>query len=284
MTADTVARAFIFHWVARFGVPATVTTDRGTQFESALFASVTRLLGTHCIRTTAYHPISNGIVERFHRHLKTSLTATTSHSWVEALPFVLLGVRTALKADIGCCSAELVYGTTLRLPGEFFTTSKDENVYGNADYAVRLRDIMSKLRAVPPRPPAARPVYVDRELSSCSHVFVRHDAVQPPLRPPHDGPFKVLRRADKHIYNRQRWSSRGGFPRPRKINTRGLRQRSTCTTSSSIFAGTPGRPRSAAPISPQTVYAEWTVYETPGAHELMNRSGSSECGRCARTH
>ncbi|XP_075722261.1 uncharacterized protein LOC142765353 [Rhipicephalus microplus] len=32
MTADTVARAFIFHWVARFGVPATVTTDRGTQF------------------------------------------------------------------------------------------------------------------------------------------------------------------------------------------------------------------------------------------------------------
>nr|XP_037280433.1 protein NYNRIN-like [Rhipicephalus microplus] len=138
MTAGIVARAFIFHWVARFGVPATVTTDRGAQFESALFASVTRLLGTHRIRTTAYHPIINGIVERFHRHLKTSLTATMSHSWVEALPFVLLGVRTALKADIGCCSAELVYGTTLRLPGEFFTTSKDENVYANADYAVRL--------------------------------------------------------------------------------------------------------------------------------------------------
>ncbi|XP_075741287.1 uncharacterized protein LOC142790172 [Rhipicephalus microplus] len=199
MTADTVARAFIFHWVARFGVPVTVTTDRGTQFESALFASVTQLLGTHRIRTTAYHPISNGIVKRFHRQLKTSLTATASHSWVEALPFVLLGVRTALKADIGCCSAELVYRTTLRLQGEFFTTSKDENVYANADYAVRLRDIMSKLRAVPPRPAAARPVYVDRELSSCSHVFVRHDAVQPPLRPPYDGPFKVLRRADKHI-------------------------------------------------------------------------------------
>lgn len=72
-------------------------------------------------------------------------------------------------------------------------------MYANADYAVRLRDIMSKLRAVPPHPPAAQPVYVDRELSSCSHVFVRHDAVQPPLRPPYDGPFKVLRRADKHI-------------------------------------------------------------------------------------
>lgn len=199
MTADTVARAFIYHWVARFGVPATVTTDRGTQFESALFAGVTRLLGTSRIRTTAYHPISNGMVERFQRQLKTSLTATASHNWVEALPFVLLGVRTALKADIGFCSAELVYGTTLHLPGEFFDASKDENVYANTDYAVRLRDIMNKLRALPPRPPAARPVHVHRELSSCSDVFVRHDAVQRPLRPPYDGPFKVLQRGDKHI-------------------------------------------------------------------------------------
>lgn len=199
MTADTVARAFIYHWVARFGVPSTVTSDRGTQFESVLFASITRLLGTSRIRTTAYHPISNGMVERFHRQLKTSLTATESHGWVEALPFVLLGIRTALKADIGCCSAELVYGTTLRLPGEFVADSKDTNLQANTDYSLRLRDIMSKLRAVPPRPPTARPVHVHSDLSSCSHVFVRHDAIQRPLRPPYDGPFKVVKRGDKHI-------------------------------------------------------------------------------------
>ncbi|XP_077528301.1 uncharacterized protein LOC144180114 [Haemaphysalis longicornis] len=111
--------------------------------------------------------------------------------------------RTSVAAFLTCCTAWRIPGFEPRngyaQRGEFFATSKDENVYANADYAVRLRDIMSKLRAVPPRPPAARPVYVDRELSSCSHVFVRHDAVQRPLRPPYDGPFKVLRRADKHI-------------------------------------------------------------------------------------
>ena len=45
-SAVTVARAFIQIWVSRFGVPATITTDRGGQFESNLWEAVTQLLGT----------------------------------------------------------------------------------------------------------------------------------------------------------------------------------------------------------------------------------------------
>ena len=74
------------------------------------------------IRTTTYHPSSNGLVERFHRQLKAGLKSSLDPThWTEALPMVLLGIRTSLKHDIGCCAAELVYGTTLRLPGEFFS-------------------------------------------------------------------------------------------------------------------------------------------------------------------
>ena len=39
--------------------------------------------------------------------------------WTKALPLIMLGIRTALKEDLQCSTAELVYGTTLRLPGEF---------------------------------------------------------------------------------------------------------------------------------------------------------------------
>ncbi|VDO96753.1 unnamed protein product [Schistosoma margrebowiei] len=79
------------------------------------------------IRTTAYHPASNGLVERFHRQLKSALRAHENDNWYETLPLVLLGIRTNLKADIKFSATELVYGTTLRLPGEFSTpqSSKD---------------------------------------------------------------------------------------------------------------------------------------------------------------
>ena len=118
ITAETVARAFTSGWVARFGIPSTVSTDRGRQFESTLWMQLMYLLGCKRIRTTSYHPIANGIIERFHRQLKASLKAQRSpNHWVESLPLVLLGIN-----DMQCSAAELVYGTTLRLPVNFSVT------------------------------------------------------------------------------------------------------------------------------------------------------------------
>ncbi len=73
--AETVAKAFTERWIAVFGIPSTITTDRGAQFETALFTKLANVLGTNRIRTTAYHPQANGLVERFHRQLKAALTA-----------------------------------------------------------------------------------------------------------------------------------------------------------------------------------------------------------------
>jgi IS30 family transposase len=70
--AATCARALIGHWVARFGVPSHITSDRGPQFTSELWTAMSRLFGSQLHRTTAYHPQANGLVERFHRHLKAA--------------------------------------------------------------------------------------------------------------------------------------------------------------------------------------------------------------------
>ena len=113
-TAPTVAQAFVTRWISGFGVPSTITTDRGAQFESSLWQELMKLFDSKRIRTTAYHPSSNGLVELFHCQLKTTLKATPEPThWVSALPLVLLGIRADLKQDIGCSTAELVYGTTL---------------------------------------------------------------------------------------------------------------------------------------------------------------------------
>ncbi len=131
ITAETVAKALIQVWVSRFGIPSTVTTDRRRQFESNLWKAFTQLLGTKHLHTTAYHPIANGLVECFHRQLKAALKAYPHPDrWTDALPLILLGIRTTLKEDISCTAAELVYGTNLRLPGvnQWFVIREDVEV------------------------------------------------------------------------------------------------------------------------------------------------------------
>ena len=200
ITAISTARALVSGWIARFGVPAFITTDRGSQFESSLVKELSHILGYERIRTTAYHPCANGLVERFHRQLKASLKACRNPSgWVDALPLVLLGLRTALKQDLGCSTAELVYGTTLRVPGELFTSGPDSSTPDPASYAGQLRSTMQALKAVLPRTSSQRDPFIPADLMTCPFVFVRHDAVWAPLQAPYDGPFKVLARADKYF-------------------------------------------------------------------------------------
>ena len=148
------------------------------------------LLGTTRLRTTAYHPFANGIIERFHRQLKAALKGYPNPThWVDSLPMVLLGIRTALKTDLGCSAAELVYGTTLRIPGEFFVS--DQPTQSNqAEFILQLKTAMSNLKAVPTHVDSThRKVHVSHHLSTCTHVFVRHDAVRNPLQVPYDGPY-----------------------------------------------------------------------------------------------
>ena len=66
------------------------------------------MIGAKAANTTAYHPQANAIVEHFHRQLKASFKAKLNTSnWLNKLPLILLGIRTALKEDMGCSAAEM---------------------------------------------------------------------------------------------------------------------------------------------------------------------------------
>jgi transposase InsO family protein len=93
MSATASAKALTFTWISRFGVPKTITSDRGPQFTSNLWFKLCKMLHISYKQTTAFHPESNGAVERLHRHLKDALRASAAAAtWSEELPFVLLGL------------------------------------------------------------------------------------------------------------------------------------------------------------------------------------------------
>lgn len=197
ITAETVAKAFVTNWIARYGTPTEVVTDRGKQFESALMKQLAELAGFKQNRTTAYHPASNGMVERMHRQLKTAIKCHGSQNWTETLPLVLLGMRTAFKPDIQASPAELLYGETLRLPGEFLQPSTHQHTTDMTDFTARLRSMMNSLRPQPASRHCNRGTFVFKDLPSATHVYVRDDSVKGPLQPAYSGPYKVLQRGDK---------------------------------------------------------------------------------------
>ncbi|UYV67129.1 hypothetical protein LAZ67_4004017, partial [Cordylochernes scorpioides] len=197
MKSETVARAFYENWIVRFGAPHTVISDRGKQFTSQLFKDLTTLCGIKLRHSTAYHPQCNGKIERLHRTIKTAIRAHNSIKWTETLPTVLLGSRAAINKDTNHSLSQMVYGKTIRLPGEFFDDSK-HHLHAE-EFVQQLQKQMELLKPLNEKHHSKTKVFVHKDLKTCSHVFIRTDRVKKPLEPPYEGPFPVLERTDKYF-------------------------------------------------------------------------------------
>jgi transposase InsO family protein len=75
ISAQKCVDTFISTWVTKYGVSEIITSDQGRQFTSTLWTGLHKMLGVQIINTTAYHPQSNGMVDRCHGQLKAALRA-----------------------------------------------------------------------------------------------------------------------------------------------------------------------------------------------------------------
>jgi hypothetical protein len=137
--------------------------------------------------TTAYHPQSNGLVERFHRRLKDALRSRAAAAdWHDHLPSVLLGIRAAYREDSEFSPAEAVYGSQLILPGQLINSAESPS-------PSFLSELQTTMTGRPP--PLARhnaapaTSTLPDELLLARFALVRRDGAQPPLSPIYDGPF-----------------------------------------------------------------------------------------------
>jgi len=105
--------------VCQFGVPDSLHTDQGKNFDSMLIKEVCRLLGIDKTRTTAYHPQSDGLVERLNRTILGMLSTVLEEDfrdWDLRLPLIMLAYRTSVQETTGASPFSLMFGREARLP------------------------------------------------------------------------------------------------------------------------------------------------------------------------
>ena len=204
-TTATVIDAFCHGWISNYGVPAFITTDRGSQFTSEVFQQLLQTWGTKHKMTTAYHPEANGLVERMHRRLKESLIALCNQQpqdWFWKLPFTLLAIRTTVKQDLGASPADLVFGEGLAVPGELLSSKhpNDDTLHQQRQrFLSNLRLEVERLQPIQTSAHRKPAFFIPSELQTCSHVFILRGGVNPSLSAPYEGPFRVVSRGSNNF-------------------------------------------------------------------------------------
>ena len=144
-SAKSVAKAFIEAVVLRHGIPQALLTDQGTNFESHLMKEVCALLKINKLRTSTFHPRTDGQAERMNRTIKERITAFGG-SWEEALPFVTFSINSTTNSMTGFSPFQLVYG---RHPPQFFQNSPEFFTQCSLhEYVNYLSRTLKKLNAV----------------------------------------------------------------------------------------------------------------------------------------
>ena len=116
--AKSVAFCLV-QFFSRVGFPREILTDQGTNFMSKLLKEVYQLLGIRSLRTTPYHPQTDGLTERFNQTLKQMLRKfvdDTGSDWDQWLPYLLFAYREVTQASSGFSPFELLYGHEVRGP------------------------------------------------------------------------------------------------------------------------------------------------------------------------
>ena len=204
INTETVINALAHGWIGAFGIPETITTDRGSQFTSAVWAQLLETWGIRHSMTTAYHPEANGLVERLHRRLKESLMAICgedTHLWFSKLPMALLSIRTTLKPDIEASPAELVYGEGLAVPGDLLPEFPS-NAGTNQQRQSTLANVRLEVERLQPKQTSAHRipnVHIPETLQNATHVMIRRGGVNPPLTQPYQGPFRIESRTQTGV-------------------------------------------------------------------------------------
>ena len=138
--AQTIVDAVLLHWILVFGTaPRRILSDRGANFESAVFSNFCLFWNIVKSRTTAYHPQSNGACERVNQTIKKGIQKTLDNknleNWDIILPYVVFGYNSTVHRSTQFTPYYLMFGADPRYPREILV-GRPETDQTPASYAL----------------------------------------------------------------------------------------------------------------------------------------------------
>ena len=206
--ATTIIKALI-NFFTMVGLPKEVQSDQGSNFMSGLFQQVVYQLGATQIKSSAYHPESQGALERFHSTLKNMLRAycfENGKEWDEGVNLVLFAVRESVQESLGFCPFELVFGHNVRGPLKLLKEKWLQNepeLVQMSDYVCKLRERLSKARELAHKNLRSSQTKMkewydtntrERVFKVGDEVLVLSPKMENPLDIRYHGPYEIVKR------------------------------------------------------------------------------------------
>jgi transposase InsO family protein len=120
-TAETAAKFLYEDILTRHGAPKELLSDRGRTFVNKTVAELCKRLEVRQTLASAYHPQTNGLVERFNGTLIETLAKLCNRQpreWDKMIPAALFAYRTAQHETTKRTPLDLLYGRKATYPLE----------------------------------------------------------------------------------------------------------------------------------------------------------------------
>jgi hypothetical protein len=205
-SAKKYAEIFLDQIVRLYGVPKTIISDRGPQFIARFLEQLQSALGTKLIRSSAYHPQTDGQTERVNQILEDMLRACIIHygaSWDKCLALAEFSYNNSYQASLQMAPFEALYGRRCRTPLSWSKTG-ERKIFG-PDLVIEAEDkvkiIQSNLKTAQSRQKS----YADKrrkplQFQVGDFVYLRVSptkgvqrfGIKGKLAPRYVGPFEIL--------------------------------------------------------------------------------------------
>jgi hypothetical protein len=116
---EKYAEIYVDQIVCLYGIPKTIVSDKGALFVARFWEQLQESLGTHAIRSSAYHPHTDGQTERVNQILKDMLRACVLHygkNWDKCLSLAEFSYNNSYQSSLKMAPFEALYGRRCRTP------------------------------------------------------------------------------------------------------------------------------------------------------------------------